>query len=714
MPIFTAGIFLLSGLAIVVPIALHLLRRRQPEPVKFGAVRFMREAIAKSRRSRRLTQGLTLLLRCLVLLLLALGFSRPQVPDATFLPSGSRRVLLVLDASGSMQAQSGEQTLFERSRRWCLEVLDGLASGDAAGLLVVDDFGEGTVQLPVTDLDLLRPLVQEARCGYGHAEVASRIQALLRGDGAGLERFELHVFSDFQRDSWSEASMAELRQEVSRRGGTVYLNGVSADGLLSDAGIVGAHFTPNALVGGGPYSCQYELYHTKNYSGSLTVRLQGGGREQDQLTLVLPGDELSERLTGQAELDGEVEFTGQVQLDHDSYALNNVWYYSLARLGNSRALVVNGSGDERDSFFLVRALRPPGVAFSYVMPEVKDWAGLLNTGDLSVYSQIWICDPPKLEAALSAQLRRYAEAGGQVMLFPGGQGGMTVETVQGLCGLSAGELTLKDSGVREEARLQVTTQAGWSDLTGRLCRMAEPPWPVVMRRQLALTAAGGTGFLRYESGGEFFWRRSVGAGEVLVCSVSANRDWSDFPLTPFYFVLMQELSRHGAGYRHRPLATVVGGDLALPCSALPSSEVRLRGRDGHGRAVELAGRPLRDGMLLVSGFREPGIYRVELPGGRERHLAVNMPATEMRLERWSGDELLGRHFTGVPAFWSGDESELSRQSSQASRERPLSPWLLLGAFALSMFEVIYANVRSRRQGQPRLVGRILREGGGVA
>ena len=150
MPIFTAGVFLLSGLAIAVPIALHLLRRRQPQPILFGAVRFMRDALAKSRRSRRLTQGLTLLLRCLTLLLLAVGFSQPQVPNASFLPAGSRRLLLVLDASATMQAVAGEQSLFERSRRWCGELLDGLERGDAAGLLVADDAGEGAVLLPVT------------------------------------------------------------------------------------------------------------------------------------------------------------------------------------------------------------------------------------------------------------------------------------------------------------------------------------------------------------------------------------------------------------------------------------------------------------------------------------------------------------------------------------------------------------------------------------
>ena len=40
--------------------------------------------------------------------------------------------------------------------------------------------------------------------------------------------------------------------------------------------------------------------------------------------------------------------------------------------------------------------------------------------------------------------------------------------------------------------------------------------------------------------------------------------------------------------------------------------------------------------------------------------------------------------------------------------------LLILAFALSMLEVLFANSRSRAVTQPRLVGQLLKRGGGVA
>ncbi|MCR4572462.1 MAG: BatA domain-containing protein, partial [Lentisphaeria bacterium] len=46
MPFFLGSSFLLAGLAVVVPIALHLLHRRRPQPIMFGTLRFLQTAIA--------------------------------------------------------------------------------------------------------------------------------------------------------------------------------------------------------------------------------------------------------------------------------------------------------------------------------------------------------------------------------------------------------------------------------------------------------------------------------------------------------------------------------------------------------------------------------------------------------------------------------------------------------------------------------------------
>ena len=48
--------FLFALLSVGLPVMLHLLNRRDPKPVPFSTLRFLQTALAKTRKSRRLTQ----------------------------------------------------------------------------------------------------------------------------------------------------------------------------------------------------------------------------------------------------------------------------------------------------------------------------------------------------------------------------------------------------------------------------------------------------------------------------------------------------------------------------------------------------------------------------------------------------------------------------------------------------------------------------------
>ena len=93
----------------------------------------MREAITKSRRSRQITQGLTLL--CGIdHIVLSLAFARPYVRQVVLFLLVVSVVLLVLDSSGSMQSR-GSGMRFLNWVNWAQLVLDGLQEGDRVGLL---------------------------------------------------------------------------------------------------------------------------------------------------------------------------------------------------------------------------------------------------------------------------------------------------------------------------------------------------------------------------------------------------------------------------------------------------------------------------------------------------------------------------------------------------------------------------------------------------
>ncbi|TWT38902.1 BatA domain-containing protein [Blastopirellula retiformator] len=74
---------LVGGLLIGVPILLHLVMRQQPKRIEFPALRFVRARQVQNQRRLELKHWILLLLRCCIILLLALALARPSVSSAS-------------------------------------------------------------------------------------------------------------------------------------------------------------------------------------------------------------------------------------------------------------------------------------------------------------------------------------------------------------------------------------------------------------------------------------------------------------------------------------------------------------------------------------------------------------------------------------------------------------------------------------------------------
>ncbi|HEX8672582.1 MAG TPA: BatA domain-containing protein, partial [Longimicrobium sp.] len=121
-----APLFLVAGgLAALVPLALHLIRRRPPTRSPLPTARFLSEDARSSIRVSRPTDRLLMALRMLLLLLAGAAFARPSWIPA---PRGTREVVL-LDRSAAMRDSDAWRRAVEQARRTLLAP-DGTARGD--------------------------------------------------------------------------------------------------------------------------------------------------------------------------------------------------------------------------------------------------------------------------------------------------------------------------------------------------------------------------------------------------------------------------------------------------------------------------------------------------------------------------------------------------------------------------------------------------------
>jgi len=111
---FTEWIFLLGGLAVAGPLIAHLLAKPRFRRVPFTMLRFLRTGQVESRSRRNLRDLLIFLLRCAIIVLIAMLFARPLL-HVWFKPGGTRSVYyLGLDNSMSMAYSDGGGSYFDR------------------------------------------------------------------------------------------------------------------------------------------------------------------------------------------------------------------------------------------------------------------------------------------------------------------------------------------------------------------------------------------------------------------------------------------------------------------------------------------------------------------------------------------------------------------------------------------------------------------------
>ena len=102
---------------------------------------------------------LLLLLRCAVIVLIALAMARPALRTASAGAGllGPQRVVavMILDNSYSMSQTDGTISRFDKSRKSLLDALDTFPNGSTAGLFLASDSVDAVVQ-PTVDLNMVR------------------------------------------------------------------------------------------------------------------------------------------------------------------------------------------------------------------------------------------------------------------------------------------------------------------------------------------------------------------------------------------------------------------------------------------------------------------------------------------------------------------------------------------------------------------------------
>ncbi len=123
---FLNPLLLFGIVGIAAPIIIHLLARKKIKRVVWAAMRFLKNVVEKNQQRLSLEDLLLLLLRCLLLVLLALALARPSFKKGGLAGFGdsNEAAIIAIDNSASMSQTDGTASRFAQAQQAAEEVLD--------------------------------------------------------------------------------------------------------------------------------------------------------------------------------------------------------------------------------------------------------------------------------------------------------------------------------------------------------------------------------------------------------------------------------------------------------------------------------------------------------------------------------------------------------------------------------------------------------------
>lgn len=652
--------------AALIPLLIHFLSRRRYDEVPWAAMEFLLAAIRKNARRWRLEQLLLLLVRMSILVLLALALADPLWPLLSSAASqssavGETHVVVVIDASYSMDYRVADATRMDTAKRLAGELVRSCPQGDGFSLLLLAAPPLVVVGDPVFDREELASEIAELRRSDGGADLPATLAEIERiidrtaQREPRLSRRRICFFTDLGRTTWEGLTQRATQAILARLADKAGLELVDVGQFGGqNVAVTRVNVAEGVVTVGSPTRIDIEVENFGNEDQRQhRVEVMVGGQRISQEQLDVPaGGRSTLAIAHNFQIPGQQIV--EVRTGDDPLELDNHRWLSLSVRPAAEVLCVEGkSGAARN---VVLALEPGTSTHARVRPSVQSEIALLEE-DLSRYDCIFLCNVGRFGRDEAQQLRRFLDQGGGVVFCLGDQ--VQATNYNSVLGAEPDGLRILPAQLGEpvelgeyflnplEYRHPIVEPFRGHERAGLL---TTPIWKYV---RLAPAAKSDVRVaLAFENQAPALLEAPLGRGHVLVLATDASNSsvdastnpptpWSALAAWPSFPPLVQQMFKSAVRGRTQLGNVIVGDSLqgTMPPGLADASLVVVDPL-GHSQRVpaEVNGS---DSRWTFTDTLRSGVYTVAsggAPGGAQRY-AVNLDTRESQLERVDGELL---------------------------------------------------------------------------
>lgn len=679
---------LLWGLSLVaIPIVIHLINLTRRRRVRWAAMEFLLASLKKNRTWILLKELLLLLARCAAVAAVALMLARPNSESGLGRLLGAGRVhhLVLVDDSYSMSDQDAAGSAFRRALDVVERIGDHAAQESTEQLFTLLRYSRaGGTRGTRADL-----LAQKVDSGFGvklnealsgmegsqaAAGPASALAAIRELAGADeQDRRVLYLISDFREGDWDESNdLPQSLDELESLGVEIHLVDC-VEQTHENLAITALAPREATRAAGVPLPMEVTV---RNFGAETARRVPVLLAEDGIVRPAVEIDEIppmgSETRRFQVFFPTAGQHEVSARLSPDAVAADNARFETVDFPVTIPVLVVDGSPDAPDGYFLSSALQPGGAVATGISCRIETPA-FLSSNSLDEYQAIYALNVDHFDSDAIAALERYAKAGGGVAFFLGDRVlGETYnrELYRGGEGLFPLPLTAKTE-LLIDRRGPDRVDAPGSSLGADILAGDHP----IFRgfggeRNSFLSAVRVDAYFgapldwnppegsaveivaRLRNRAPFVVSRPYGEGRVVAFLTSLSAEWGNWRLNPSFVITAQEtqafLTRRASVHEERLVGAPLEIGLEKGSAEIVKMVAPLALTDGFPAngsttgdltTVSRQAAPTAEGSSVVFPETDtPGVYRVEWTrvtdnAVESRRYAINVASGEGRMAR---------------------------------------------------------------------------------